>query len=64
MSASKTINFNQAKLERLRTRYKKAAATGEKQFDFEGSEFVTGYAKYVIQYLDMQFNGKEYDSKD
>ena len=25
---------------------------------FEGKEFVTDYAKYVIQYLDVKFNNK------
>ena len=58
MPASKTINFNPEKLERLRSRYKQAVDSGEKDFSFEGSEFVTGYAKYVIEYLDMEFAKK------
>jgi hypothetical protein len=35
--------------------YKKALKDGKEQFVFEDRDFVTGYAKYLIEYLAGQF---------
>ncbi|MDD5515680.1 MAG: hypothetical protein PHX71_10115 [Synergistales bacterium] len=37
----------------LRRRYNEAVERGEESFTIEGLEFLTSYAKYVLQYLDM-----------
>lgn len=43
------ITWDQAKLKRFRRAYKNAKT---EVFEFEGAEFVVGYAKYLIEYLD------------
>lgn len=52
---TKQLSFDRAALERLRRAHAEAVAAGKGQFDFEGNEFVTSYAGYVIEYLDKQF---------
>lgn len=37
----------------LRRRYNEAVARGEESFTLDGLDFLTSYAKYVLQYLDM-----------
>lgn len=37
----------------LRARYNQAVEAGEESFKIEGLEFLTSYAKYVLQFLDM-----------
>lgn len=51
MKKEKQITFNKPKLERLEKRYNKAIQNNEKQFDFEDTELVTKYAKYLIEHL-------------
>lgn len=41
--------WDRAKLKRFRRAYKNAKT---EVFEFEGAEFVVGYAKYLIEYLD------------
>jgi hypothetical protein len=41
----------------LRQLYNYAAKQGKTSFVFKGNTFVTGYAKYVIEYLDSRFKG-------
>lgn len=55
MSKYKDIQFDPEKMKRLEKAYEKAVSDGDKSFIFEGDEFVTGYAKYVIEYLHMVF---------
>ena len=43
------ITWDRAKLKRLRRAYENAKTD---VFEFEGAEFVRGYAKYLIEYLD------------
>ena len=50
-----TINFNRPKAERLRAALAAAQRQGQEQFTFDGNDFLTAYAKYVMEYLDMQF---------
>jgi hypothetical protein len=54
----KTINFNRPKLQRLKDAYDRAKATGRDQFNFEGNRILTAYAKYLIEYLEIQFKEK------
>jgi hypothetical protein len=55
------ITWTRPKLERFKQAYQSAKATGEvighdpETFTFEGNEFVPGYAKYLIEYLELQF---------
>lgn len=38
----------------LRARYNKAVKNNEEQFTIEGYEFVTLYAKYLLEFLEMK----------
>lgn len=49
------IIFTAEKRDELRAAYEAATERGDDQFEFEGNDFVTSYAKYLIQYLDMKF---------
>ena len=42
---------------RLKVEYTKACLTKTKDdtFMFDGNEFLVGYAKYLIEYLEMQY---------
>lgn len=54
-----SIAFNKPKRERLRAAHKDAVANGLEVFEFEGNELVVGYAKYMLQYLDLpEINAK------
>lgn len=53
-----TVVFTLKKLERFEKRYKKAVADGEETFEFEGHEYVTAYAKYLIAFLSGQLQLK------
>lgn len=58
------IRFTRPKLQELRNKYTNAIARGEDEFQFEGQTVLTSYAKYLIEYLDMQFqptNNKAFD---
>jgi len=52
--SKKIIKFNRGKVEKLRESYKDAIGRGDSSFWFEGNEWVTGYAKYALEYLDMR----------
>lgn len=54
-----TIRFTRDMLVRFKVRYAKAVEAGEVQFVFEGNTFLTGYAKYLIEYLNQQFGIKD-----
>lgn len=47
-----TVEWNRPKLERFKQAYKHAVANGLGMFHFDGNDFVTGYAKYLIEYLE------------
>jgi hypothetical protein len=50
---NQNISFDRAKLERLKARM---AETGNSEtFMFEGHEFVRGYARYLVEYLEGEF---------
>jgi hypothetical protein len=51
MTTDHLIRFDAAKAKRLGAAYKAALASGAEQFSFEGADFLTSYAKYVLEYL-------------
>ena len=52
---SNVINWNRARLSRFREAYKAALDSKQETFVFEGHDFVIGYAKYLIEFLDDEF---------
>lgn len=50
------VTFTPEKLDLFKKAFVKAVGGEQDQFTFEGREYVTGYAKYVIEYLDGEFN--------
>ena len=46
------IAWTRPKLNRLKREYGKARQTGAETFKFDGLEFVTGYARYLIEFLE------------
>ena len=54
----KMINFDRQKLKELKTLYNKAVKESKESFTYNGDEYLTSYAKYMIEYLDSQFNNK------
>lgn len=51
----KSINWTREMLARFKKRYQQAVDKSEEQFNFDGNDFVTDYAKYLIEYLDEVF---------
>ena len=49
-----TIIFTKPMLDRLKKLHAQAAKAGEESFMFDGHEFYTGYAGYLIQYLETK----------
>jgi hypothetical protein len=47
-----TVTFDVPKLESFKKAYKHAVSADEDRFMFEGHEYVLGYAKYLIEYLE------------
>lgn len=56
MEKSRTINWTPEKLAKFRTAYSDAVAANVDVFTFDDNEFLVGYAKYLIEYLAMEFN--------
>ena len=48
------IRWTKPMLERFKVAHKTAVNTKADTFVFDGNEFVVGYAKYLIEYLDAQ----------
>lgn len=51
------ITWDKPMRERLRKAYKKAERGHQSAFIFEGNQYLTTYAKYLLEYLDMQMEG-------
>lgn len=51
------VEFTPGKLLELEACYAKAVAENQPVFDFEGTELLTDYAKYLIEYVRQQFGG-------
>lgn len=47
-----TIRWDRPMRERLRKAYSAAVAESKDQFTFEGNEYVTRYAMYLLEHLD------------
>lgn len=52
------INWTPEMLKRFKKTYDEAVAMKLDSFKFDGNVFVTGYAKYLIEYLDGEFKKK------
>ena len=49
------IEWTQEKFDRFKVIYEEAKDNGKFTLDFEGHEFVTDFAKYLIEYLETKF---------
>ena len=48
------VKFTPELREKLRKAYNKAKADGLDQFSFDGNDYVTRFAGYLLEYLDMK----------
>lgn len=48
------VSFTKSRLEKFKITHKKALANGLETFWFEENEYLTEYAKYMIEYLESQ----------
>jgi hypothetical protein len=56
MTEQNMVSFTLEGFKRFKKRYDEAREHHEGSFMFEGNEFLTDYAKYVIEYLQPKFN--------
>ena len=52
---TETLTFSKDRLVRLKDSYAEAISEGRDEFTFDGYDFLVGYAKYLIEYLDNHF---------
>jgi hypothetical protein len=52
---SNTISFNKESFKNFKTEYNSAVKNNHEMFVFDGNDFLTSYAKYVIEYLKTKF---------
>lgn len=52
---NKIVNWDQAMFERFKIAYGKAVEEKRESFFFDGNEYLTSYAKYLIEYLKTKF---------
>lgn len=52
MSKSEYVTFTAAKLQAFKVAYREAVHAGMESFVFQGREYLTRYAKYVIEHLE------------
>lgn len=52
---SNTITFNKVSYEQFKVEYNSAVENKREMFVFEGNDFLTAYAKYMIEYLKNKF---------
>ena len=55
------MNFTKDLYEKLKVKYNLVKDTGEESFTFEGELMLTAYAKYLLQYLEPQFEKNEFE---
>ncbi len=53
---SNTITFTPALRDALRESYDSAVENKSNEFIWHGNTYFTGYAKYLLEHLDNQFN--------
>lgn len=51
------VVFTPEKIRRLKVRHARAVLDNETQFTFDGVEYVTDYAKCLIEYLEQETKG-------
>lgn len=54
MTMNPTVEFDKAKLKRLKQAYQKAINNDQEIFLFDNNELLVGYSKYLIEYLESQ----------
>jgi hypothetical protein len=59
MNEVRTVSWSREDLRDLKAAYTKAKEGKQKQFKFRDIDLVTGYAKYLIEYLDDEFKRRE-----
>lgn len=57
------INFDSQKLKELKSCYNTAIKENKESFIFKGDEYLTTYAKYVIEYLENEFKIKHINKR-
>ena len=57
-----TISFTEDDLRRLKMAHHKALKDGVTSFLYKENEYDTGYAKYLIQYLESRLSGLNHDT--
>ena len=50
-----TVTFNLTTYQRLKKEYQVAYQKNLESFIFEGNEYLTSYAKYLLEYLKLKF---------
>lgn len=53
---SDSVAFDRRTLELFRAAYNRAVKNRHDEFTFQDQQFVVGYAKYLLLYLDNQFD--------
>jgi hypothetical protein len=53
------MNFTKELYEELKALYTLTKGTGQESFEFQGEQMLTAYAKYLLQYLEPQFENDE-----
>jgi hypothetical protein len=53
------VAFTPSKAKRLHDAYERAVLLGKTVFWFDGYEYLTDYAKYLLKYLDLKMKGGE-----
>lgn len=53
-----SITIDKKYMQGLRKAYNKAVKEGKGQFKYNGNDFVTGYAKYFLEYYEPKFGVK------
>ena len=54
--AETRLMFDHPRLARFKQAYHQATTEQQEEFTFEGHKFFTGYAKYLIEYLETQLH--------
>ena len=60
---NKLVSFDEQTLELFKSSYNQAIALKQESFLFNGDEYIVGYAKYLIEYLNLQFKIQEPEKK-
>lgn len=55
------MSFTPEKIKKLQVAYDKAVKDEQWTFEFDGNQLVTGYAKYLLEFLNLERNSKGLD---